>query len=182
MGTVTTLPRGQAFTPRDLETMPDDGRRYELVDGTLIVTPAPSRTHQYVVSCLMSLLDRAAPAGHTVLCAPVDVVIGDRTVLQPDLLVVRTEEFKDPGRPVRPLLVVEVLSPSTRRVDTTLKRSSYEAAGCPAYWVVDPDGPSLTVWELEGDRYVERGHVVGPDGLTVLAPYEVSVVPARLLD
>jgi len=75
-----------------------------------------------------------------------------------------------------------VLSPSTRRVDLTLKRSRYEDAGCPSYWVVDPDGPSITTWVLQGDRYVDSGHVSGDQSLDVTTPYPLILVPARLLD
>lgn len=182
MDTVTTLPRGRAFTREALETMPDDGRRYELVDGSLIVTPAPSRRHQRVVVRLAVLLDAACPDSLEVLVAPFDVALDDHTVLQPDLLVARRADFNDRDLPRAPLLAVEVLSPSTRAVDLTLKRSRYEAAGCPSYWVVDPDEPSLVAWELRGGVYVERGRVTQDETFTAQAPYEVAVTPARLLD
>lgn len=180
MGTVTTLPTGRAFTRGDLEAMPDDGRRHELIDGTLVVTPAPSLRHQIVSSRLIELLLAAAPPDVQVLHAPTDVVLDDATVLQPDLLVVRVDDLEDESAPLRPVLVVEILSPSTRQVDLTLKRSRYEAAGCPSYWVVDPDEPSLIAWELDDSGYVERGHAMGHESLTVFAPFEVTVAPAAL--
>ena len=80
------------------------------------------------------------------------------------------------------LLAVEVLSPSTRRVDLTLKRSRFEAAGCPSYWVVDPDEPSLTVWQLQQGTYVEVAHAVGTERADVDAPYPLTVCPADLID
>ena len=182
MGTVTTLPRGTAFTRRDLYSMPDDGRRYEIIDGTLVVTPSPSRRHQWVSSSLIRLLQAAAPPELKVLHAPIDVALDDANVLQPDLLVVRVDEFKHPDKPLRSVMVIEILSPSTRRVDLTLKRSRYEAAGCPSYWVVDPDEPSVTAWELRDDGYVEAGHADGDQLLEVTFPFPMNVVPARLLD
>jgi Putative restriction endonuclease len=82
MGTVTVLPRGRALTRSDLEQMPDDGHRYELVDGTLIVTPAPSPRHQRAVARLHLLLSRGCPADLEVLFAPLDVALTDDTALQ----------------------------------------------------------------------------------------------------
>ncbi len=88
-GTVTTLPRGRAFTRADLDAMPDDGRRYELIDGSLVVTPAPLRRHQRAVGNLHLLLRHACPPELEVLLAPFDVVLAVNTVVQPDLLVTR---------------------------------------------------------------------------------------------
>ena len=160
MGTVTTHPRSRPLTRRDLDAMPDDGHRSELIDGCLVVTPAPTPRHQIVVSGLLRLLSTACPADLRVLVAPLDVVLADDTVVQPDVLVARRDDFTERDLPVAPLLAVEVLSPSTRRVDVTLKRARYEAAGCPSYWVLDPDHPSLTAWNLQ-DGYVEVAHVEG---------------------
>lgn len=182
MGTVTTLPRGQALTRRDLDTMPDDGHRYELIDGTLIVTPAPSERHQTILVKLTVLLHPPCPREMRLLFAPFDVALADDTVMQPDLLVARRVDFTDRDLPVAPLLAVEVLSPSTRHIDLSLKRARFEAAGAASYWVVDPDGPNLTVWELEEGRYVERAHVVGDEAYDATAPFAVTIVPARLLD
>lgn len=181
MGTVTTLPTGQAFTRRDLERMPDDGRRHELVDGVLLVTPAPSPRHQTAVLALGALLRAHCPADLQVLIAPLDVVLDDDTVLQPDVLVAPRSSFSARDLPEAPLLAVEVLSPATRRVDMTLKRARYLAACCPSYWVVDPDEPSVTVWQLDGEEYVERAHVLGEETATVTAPFEVTVTAAELL-
>jgi Uma2 family endonuclease len=177
MGTVTTLPSGRAFSRRDLESMPDDGRRYELVDGALIVTPAPSRAHQRAAAALYDTLRSAAPGEFLVLFAPVDVVVGEDTVLQPDLLVVRDEEFRDETLPVRPLLAVEILSPSTRHLDLSLKLARYETAGCPSYWVLDPEEGSLMAWEMTDGRYVEAATVGGDETFEATHPFAVQVTP-----
>jgi Uma2 family endonuclease len=182
METVTTLPPSRPLTRADLESMPDDGHRYELVDGTLVVTPAPSPRHQIVLLQLTRRLADACPADLRVLFAPLDVALGDDTVLQPDLLVARRSDLTERDLPGAPLLAVEVLSPSTRRIDLTLKRSRYEAAGCPSYWVVDPDEPSLTAWELRGGEYAEVALVVGDQEFAALTPYPVRITPTRLLD
>lgn len=181
MGTVTTLPHGQPLTRDDLDAMPDDGHRYELVDGTLVVTPAPSFRHQGVVGELHLLLRHSCPVDLYVLFAPFDVALTQDTVLQPDLLVAKRAAFTDRDLPAAPLLAVEVLSRSTRHVDRGLKRARYETAGCPSYWVVDPDEPALTVWELVGHEYECRAHVTGRERYTSNLPYEVSIVPAELL-
>jgi Uma2 family endonuclease len=182
MGSVTMLPTGRAFSRRDLDSMPDDGRRYELVDGTLVVTPAPSPRHQRAVARLHLILAKGCPPDLDVLFAPLDVVLTDDTVLQPDLLVARRSDFTDRDLPVVPLLAVEVLSASTRRVDLTLKRSRFQAAGCPSYWVVDPDEPSVTAWDLHGGQYVEVAHAAGGQEFVSESPYPVSFCPAQLTD
>jgi Uma2 family endonuclease len=181
MDPVTTLPRGRAFTEDDLWALPDDGNRYELVDGALIVTPSPITIHQIVVGKLYTALEAACPATHLVLMAPYDVRISATTVLQPDLVLARREAFGPKNLPGTPLLAVEVLSPSTRHIDLGLKRSRYEAAGCASYWVVDPDLPSVTAWEMGSSGYLEAGNARGAESLTLTRPFEVTVVPARLL-
>jgi len=182
MGTVTALPRGRALTRQDLEAMPEDGHRYELIDGTLIVTPAPSYRHHSIVGELHVALRSVCPIDLKVLMAPCDVALAEDTVLQPDLVVARRSDFSARDHPTAPLLAVEVLSPSTRRLDLTLKRARYEAAGCASYWVVDPRGPSLTAWDLRDVRYVEVGNVTGVEQFFATAPYDVVISPARLLD
>jgi Uma2 family endonuclease len=182
MSLVTTLPQSRPLTRPDLEGMPDDGHRYELLDGAMLVTPAPSWLHQQVVSRLWQVLDAARPGPDVrVFVAPVDVVLAEDTVLQPDVLIARRADLGPHDLPAAPLLAVEVLSPSTRRIDMTLKRSVYEAAACPAYWVVDPDEPSLTVWQLAGDRYVEVAHVRGSEPWQATSPFAVRIVPADLV-
>jgi Uma2 family endonuclease len=181
MGTVTTLPHGQAFTRDALDAMPEDGHRYELIDGSLIVTPAPSPRHQRMAFRLGVLLDASRPEDHEVLMAPLDVALAEDSVLQPDLLVARRSDFTEKDLPVAPLLAVEILSPSTRRLDLTLKRSRYESAGCPSYWVLDPDTPSLTAWALRDEVYVESANVAGDQEFTTEAPFAVSFSPSQLL-
>lgn len=181
MDPVTVLPRGRPFTVEDLDATPDDGNRYELLDGMLLVTPSPSRGHQFASSRLQRILDAACPEDLLVISAPTDVRYGTDTAMQPDLLVVPREGFEDETRPLRPVLVVEILSPSTRLVDLGLKKARYEVAGCPSYWVVDPVAPAITVWELVDGAYVERAHVTGSVPLSVVHPYPLSGVPQDLV-
>jgi Uma2 family endonuclease len=112
MSAVTTLPWGRPLTRQDLRDVPDDGHRYELLDGLLLVSPSPRRLHQRAVTRLGLLLGNACPADLELLLAPFDVVLADDTVLQPDLVVTaRSDLDPDPVPPV-PELVVEVLSPA----------------------------------------------------------------------
>ena len=176
------LPWGAVLTEDDLATMPDDGHRYELIDGTLLVTPAPNEAHQTCVVSLLVLLHGARRPDHKVLVAPFDVRLSHLTVLEPDVLVARRTDVTSARHEGPPLLVVEVLSPSTRRIDLGTKRLAYEAAEVPAYWLVDPEVPSLTVLELDAGRYVERATVTGDEAFHASFPFDVTVVPARLLD
>ena len=182
MGTVTTLPRSRPLTREDLDAMPNDGHRHELIDGALIVTPAPSRRHQTVVGELFLLLRRACPQDLQVLLAPFDVALAGDTVMQPDLLVARRRDLTGRDLPSAPVLAVEVLSLSTRRIDLLLKRSRFETAGCASYWVIDPEEPSMTAWELAGDEYGEPMYVRGSESLNVERPFPLTVAPAALLD
>jgi Uma2 family endonuclease len=179
----SVIPHGRPFTVEDLEGMPDDGNRYELVDGMLVVSPAPVPWHQLVLGELFYALRTACPKGLLVLFAPLDVQPDRSNSLQPDVLVARSSDFGPKNLPVAPLLVAEVLSPSTRLYDLNTKRSAYERMGVPSYWVVDPDGlGSLTVLELDGGRYRQIAHVEGDEEFAATQPFAVTVVPARLLD
>jgi Uma2 family endonuclease len=181
MGVTHVLPWGAPLTYDDLQSMPDDGRRHELVDGVLIVTPAPKVAHQRVVTRLLVLLDAAARDGVEVFTAPMDYIVSERTVLQPDLLVVRSVDLGEDNLQRTPLLVVEVASPSTRRIDQGTKRLAFEGAGVPSYWLVDPDEPSLTVLELEAGEYREAAHVRGDEVYRATQPFPMRVVPADLV-
>jgi Uma2 family endonuclease len=181
MDTVTTLPRGP-LRVEDLDSFPDDGHRYELIDGTLIVSPAPVLRHQLVVSTLLQLLAASCPPHLRVLTAPADVVLADDTVVQPDLLVARREDLEGAKLTSSPLLAVEVLSPSSRLIDLNLKRARYERAGVPAYWVVDPEELWVQVWAMRDDKYADVVRVSGVEAWTAAAPYAVTVIPGHLAD
>jgi len=174
-------PLSRPFTWADLETMPDDGHRYELIDGALIVTPAPSWRHQRGVLELAVALRAKCPSDLEILVAPFDVVLAADTVVQPDILVTSRDKFTEKALHGPPLLAIEILSPSTRRIDLLLKRSWYEAAGCASYWLLDPDTEQLTAWELRAGAYELAGEAAGNESVTLTAPFPVTIVPARLL-
>lgn len=99
MGSVTSLPRGRPLTRVDLEAMPDDGHRYELIDGALIVTPAPSPLHQRAVLELAYRLRQLCPPDLEVLISPLDVALAKDTVMQPDVLVARRRDLTERDLP-----------------------------------------------------------------------------------
>lgn len=172
---------GRPFTRADLASMPDDGRRYELVDGRLLVTPAPGHLHQRAVIELAVLLHGAAPAEAEVLTGPFAVVPAEDTELQPDVLVGRRAAFTATELPEAPLLAVEVLSRRTRSFDLGAKRERYERAGTPAYWVFDPRTVRLRAWDLRDGAFVAVADVSGDEAYEAAVPFAVRVVPSALV-
>jgi Uma2 family endonuclease len=146
---------GRPFTVVELDRMPDDGRRYELLDGVLIVSPRPTTVHQVVAGRLLRVLADACPDGLCVVPEPA-VELDPQTEFDPDLVVVRMDQIGGAKFTEPPLLVVEIRSPSTAMVDLSRKKSAYERFGVPLYWIADPDPaqPELTVFELRDGRYV----------------------------
>lgn len=181
MGIMTVQEIG-IYTEDDLEEFraSDERLRFELIDGELFVTPSPSVPHQVASARLMGLL-ATAPSRFQVLSAPLDVRLAHDTVIQPDLLVVTWDNI-DAGSDLAPLLVVEVLSPSTRRVDLSIKKDRLERAGVAAYWVVDPLVPSLRAWELRDGRYQRAGEAVGAQTVRLDSPFPVQITPASLVN
>ncbi|WP_216216340.1 Uma2 family endonuclease [Amycolatopsis aidingensis] len=181
MGSVPPFPHGRPLTKADLEAIPDDGHRYELVDGVLVMSPSPRPVHQRAVARLLELLGRSCPRWLEVLPAPVDVVLAEDTVLIPDVIVARREDFTDRALVGPPVLAVEVLSRSTRLVDLQLKRAKLAEAGCPHYWVVDPDEPSVRCFVRQDDQLVVRTTVVGTETAELDEPYPVQVSAQSLV-
>src|SRR5436305_979281 len=144
------------MTVRDLERMPEDGRRYELIDGVLVGSPAPGLRHQKIAYRLYGVLEAACPLAYQVFGAPFAVHSGDKIELQPDVLVGRDEDFTDRDLPMPPVLAVEVLSPSTAIHDLNTKKAVYERFGTGSYWVIDPGEPALTVFELDQDGHYQQ--------------------------
>jgi len=172
----------RVFTVEDLEDMPDDEFRYELDDGVLIVSPAPSNLHQLAVTRLSVHLSTACPAELLVLSGPgVNVTRFQHRV--PDVAVIRAESFTEMFLADPPVLAVEVASPRSRLYDLSRKKDVYEQFGIRSYWIVEPgpEKPELTVFELRRGRYAQTAQVAGTGHLDIVRPFPVTIVPADLV-
>src|SRR5262245_51070194 len=178
-----------AFTYRDYEALPNDGRRYEIHDGELCVTAAPSFEHQLILSNLLRVLFRHVPdiAPGLILPAPTDVILADHsdetTIVQPDILYLAPDRMSVTSRrglEAAPTLAVEILSPSTRTTDRVVKRRLYARYGTQNLWLVDPDAGVVEALVLEGDRYVLAVSAAGADACDLPPFTGLGLVPDAL--
>ncbi len=175
------------LTYEDYVLLPDDGKRYEIIDGELHVSPAATPLHQRVSRRiqfhLMLMLEQ--PKFGEVYDAPIDLLLDSHTVVQPDLLVIRTENLSIVGEKNLqgpPDLVVEILSPSSRRRDRLVKFEAYARLGVPSYWIVDPEKQTIEVYEKEGENYRLECRATPPGPLKVRRFPEVALPLAGLFD
>ena len=155
-------PRTTKLTYQDYVCFPEDGKRHEIIDGTHYMNPAPNIYHQQVSRRLQFQMYNEIELRDlgVVMNAPVDVQITEHDIVQPDLVVVLSENriitpTKVKGAPDH---IIEILSPSTEVNDKTLKRRLYEQAGVREYWIVDPLEHSVLQLILSGARYTESTH------------------------
>ena len=145
------LDRDRVWTREEVLALPDDGNRYELVDGMLLVSPSPKNRHQRVVRALFRLVDpyvERHAIGET-LFAPADLDLRSSQFVQPDLFVLPLDAGRSRGGVAAagiPMLVAEVLSPSSVEHDRVAKRQLYQKAGVATYWIVDLDARAFEVW------------------------------------
>jgi len=138
------------YTAQMVRALPEDGNRYETVRGELLVTPAPRLWHEAIVIRLTTALDnylRDNPIGQ-VFGSRSDISWSPDTLVEPDVFVAPLEEVRtlDWSQVKTLLLVVEVLSPSSRRADRFTKRVEYQRQNIPCYWIVDPDERQIEAW------------------------------------
>ncbi|WP_336670557.1 Uma2 family endonuclease [Tsukamurella sp. USMM236] len=166
----------------DLEDLPDDGHRYEIVDGSLLMTPPPSQGHQRIGGNLFMALRLAVPDGWRVLYeigvrVPGGNFIPDIAALRPGAAPnVEWSESDDVA------LVVEIASKSTRVTDRTLKAAKYAEAGIPSCWRVDADGTVTIHTEPVDDEYTQAAVVRPGERVLIEQPFPVELVPADLVD
>jgi len=181
MTTMTVMPDGATeWTVDDLDRVPDDGLRYELLDGILLVSPAPTRRHQRAVLQLGLVLQAACPPELEVLVAPLDWRPDRKTSLQPDVLVLGNRDLTSTAAEAM-ILAVEVLSPSSRRKDAIYKHSKYEDEGVASYWIVDPEAPSILALDLVDGRYEVVSEALGDQAFTLDKPFPVTIAPSSLI-
>lgn len=146
----------------DFLRFPDDGKRHEIIDGVHYVTPSPNLPHQQLIGRLHFAIEsflRAHPNSGEVYLSPLDVVFSNWDIVEPDLLFVAGDQLDiltEQNVQGAPALVVEVLSPRTRRRDEGIKRRLFERTGVREYWIVDPRNDTVTVFRVEPDGTFPR--------------------------
>jgi Uma2 family endonuclease len=163
------------FTYDDFLHFPDDGKRHEIIDGEHHVTPSPNTKHQVIVGNLYLLLATylKAHAIGAVFLAPFDVLFSDRDIVEPDLLYIsreRSSVITDQHVRGAPDLIVEILSPGTRRIDEIEKRSLYETFGVNEYWVVDPELETIRIDRRVEGAFVFSGELIAGKGDELTTP------------
>lgn len=176
---------GTILTYKDYEVLPADGRRYELHEGELSVTPAPSPKHQEVSLNLVFLLHHYVKARGLgrVFYAPIDCILSDNTIVQPDIVYLETKRLPtitSRGIEGPPTLVVEIVSPSTIQIDRRVKFQLYARHEVPYYWIVDPDGRSIEAYTLTEGTYQLTGRLEGLEPVSFPPFPDLVLAPASL--
>lgn len=147
--------------------MPEDGMRYEIIDGTLeMMSPRPSTTHQVVSGELEFIMKMSYQSDYVIYHAPLDVILSQTTVLQPDILMIhrsRLHIVTTRGIEGPPDLVVEIVSPGSRKRDKVSKMNLYAKYDVPEYWIIDTDARTLEQYNLIGDHYEMRNLFEGDE-------------------
>jgi Uncharacterized protein conserved in cyanobacteria len=151
--------------------MPDDGQRYEVIDGVLeMMSPGPSTSHQSIGGEMEYILKRSCKSDYIILHAPLDVILSQTNVLQPDLLMVhrsRTSIVSERGIEGAPDLVVEILSPGSRKRDKVVKSKVYAKHGVPEFWVVDATTKTLEQYRLSDIGQYDLLNLFGSEDFVV---------------
>ena len=173
------------LTYREYAALPADGRRYEIHDGELSVTPAPSPQHQRIVRNLCLVLQVHVTAHHLgeVLPSPLDVILSDTVIVQPDLVYLETLRLgaiSHRGVEGPPTLVVEVLSASTVLADRTTKRQLYARYRVPFYWLVDPEARAVEVLQLGPGGYELILRATGASAIHPAPFADLALIPDDL--
>ena len=157
-----TLTEEIRFTYEDYLRLPDDGKQYQIVGGELYMSPAPVPYHQRILLNLSMVLQHFVAERDlgSVWIAPCDIVLSDEDVVEPDLFFISKEREDIVGDTYieeAPDLAVEILSPSTSKLDRTIKMRLYERSGVREYWVVDPERKRIEVLNLTDRGYLRAG-------------------------
>ncbi|WP_027356738.1 Uma2 family endonuclease [Desulfofundulus thermocisternus] len=181
MGTPTPPAGKIVLTYEDYLDLPDDGNRYEILEGVLHVTPSPTTRHQRVSRNLQRIID-AYVLEHNlgeVFDAPLDVIFSNISIAQPDLIFVshaRSEIITEKNIAGAPDLVVEILSPNTSRRDRITKAHVYALYGVEYYWLVDPDATTVEEYRLEEGAYNLISRVTGNES------FKPEIFPGLIVD
>lgn len=174
------------WTYEDYLALPDDGRRYEIIEGVLYVTNAPNSDHQFTVTELAAELRNYVKAHKLgrVLVAPFEVHLAQRTrPVQPDIIFVRAGRWPS-GRVAyfsgAPDLIVEVVSPSSARTDRVIKFTAYELAGVPEYWIANPHARTVEVYTLSNNEYALLGEFAGDELIQSAVLEGIDIITSSL--
>ena len=160
------LPDPSGYTVDDLHALPDDGRRYELIDGSIIVSPSATVDHNIIARWIANEIEKAAPAGLAV-GTDQSATVDRHNEPRPDIVVVRSKHLRRTPFPIADAaLVVEVVSPSSGLHDRETKRALYARAGIPSYWLVEPDEGRPTIRLTEFALGADKAYVRVADRVT----------------
>ena len=155
-----------SYTRHDYAALPE-GAPYQLIEGKLVMSPAPTSNHQRILIRLTRVLATFVESRSLgeVLIAPLDVYLSEKNALQPDLIYIAEERNHIVEKHIEgaPDLVMEILSPSNASYDLYLKKDIYEEAGVREYWIVDPMQESVAVYFLEADKFKLQGQYTDQD-------------------
>jgi Uma2 family endonuclease len=172
---MATFARPEKLTYQDFLLLPEDGRRHELIGGEHLVTPSPSWDHQSILANLLLILGpfvKRRKLGRMAV-APMDVVLSAEDVVEPDLFFIAETRSGIIGKAAvhgAPDLVIEILSPSTRRRDEVLKRALYERVGVAEYWIVDPEEKTVAVHRANPSGLRRVAHLAAAAGDSLESP------------
>jgi Uma2 family endonuclease len=172
-------PDALGFTVADLHALPDDGLRYELIDGSIEVSPSATGGHNLITRWIANAVEQANPTDEWYVTTDVSTVINERNEPRPDLVVARYEHINTTPFPIKDtLLVAEVVSPHSVLRDTEKKRKLYARAGVPAYWIITTDEGSgeiaLAELRLKGATYEYKTHYT-TDVFTTDHPWPLTI-------
>ncbi len=173
----STSQRDTRLTYDDFVRIPDDGMRHEIIDGVHYVTPSPVLRHQELLGRLYlavgGFLETHPEVGRAFL-SPLDTVFSPWDIVEPDLVFVASDQLDiltQPNIQGAPALVVEILSPSTRRRDHGIKRQLFDRGGVREYWIVDPKGRDVTIYRRMADGGLPKvAQLSAADDATVVTP------------
>lgn len=182
-----TAPDVYGYTTADLHALPDDGRRWELIDGSLIVSPSATIDHNTIALWIANILWDSNPSDKFVIGTDQSATIDDHNEPRPDVIVASADYLQQSPFPMGGAqLVVEVISPTSVLRDTEIKRVLYARAGVPAYWIVVPDAdkPTISLAELvlnePGGQYRFATHYTS-DVFETQMPWPIRIDLPRLI-
>ncbi|MDT5031023.1 MAG: hypothetical protein QOC94_1194 [Actinoplanes sp.] len=176
-------PPAGGWTTDDLDALPEDGLRRELLDGVLLVSPSPTDIHQIIAGRLMVALEETCPDSLQVTQA-VEVRVSDRRSFIPDVLIATDEAAKRHARfyaPQEVVLAVEVVSPTSQSIDRFMKPALYAKAGIPFYWMVETEGGlKVHTYKLKFEDEVYQPSGTFTDAIKIDQPWRIDIPMARL--